>query len=131
MDNIEKKMELIKMMRSEQADNIGRIRKRERILYPTRKLSYEDTYEKKPYVYLDRYQTDGDNVSETPAKNSMGFYLRILFCMGVFLLYIYMETENITYFGISHEQIQEAVSKTFDLNTFAFIEELPYTLNDK
>ena len=51
--------------------------------------------------------------------------------MGVFLLYIYMETENITYFGISHEQIQEAVSKTFDLNTFAFIEELPYTLNDK
>ena len=56
--------------------------------------------------------------------------MRLGICMGLFLLFVYMETQNISYFGITHEQIQEAVSETIDVNSFAFMEQFPYTLEE-
>lgn len=130
MENAEKRLELIKMMRSEQEENIGRIRKREHILYPNRKLSYSEQPEKKPYVFIDRYEEKEKDDQISQQRNNYGFYMRLGICMGLFLLFVYMETQNISYFGITHEQIQEAVSETIDVNSFAFMEQFPYTLEE-
>ena len=130
MENAERRLELIKMMRSEQEENIGRIRTREHILYPNRKLSYSEQTEKKPYVFLDRYEEKENNDQTSQQITNYGFYMRLGICMGLFLLFVYMETQNISYFGITHEQIQEAVSETIDVNSFAFMEQFPYTLEE-
>lgn len=132
MANLEKRLELIQMMRNEQAENIGRIQKRENILYPNRKLSYSDQREKNAYSisyqYLEKTTAPMDNMRQ--ATGNYGFYMRLGICMGLFLMFVYMETQNISYFGITHTQIQEAVSKTMDVNSFAFIEQFPYTLDE-
>ncbi len=130
MENIERRLELIKMMRSEQEENIGRIRKREHILYPNRKLSYSEPIENKQYRFFDRYD-EGDGIDQnSQQKGSYSFYMRLAICTGLFLAFVYMETQNISYFGITHEQIQAAVSQTIDVNSFAFMEQLPYTLEE-
>lgn len=129
MENIERRLELIKMMRNEQAENIGRIQKRENILYPNRKISYSDSGERTAYAVRYRYQEKATDQDGQMSKH-FGFYMRLGICMGLFLTFVYMETQNISYFGITHEQIQEAVSKTMDVNSFAFMEQFPYTLEE-
>ena len=131
MDNIERRLELIKMMRSEQAENIGRIRKRERILYPDRKPSYmEEMNADRAFGLSDRYTENDENLMNVHTKPDYGFYMRLGICMGLFFLFIYMETQNVSYFGISHEQIQTAIAETIDVNSFAFMEQFPYTLEE-
>jgi len=130
MENIERRLELIKMMRSEQEENIGRIRKREHILYPNRKLSYVEPTEKKQYGFLDKYTTKEENEQISQPKRNYGFYMRLGICTGLFLLFVYMESQNISYLGITHEKIQTAVSQTIDMNSFAFMEQFPYTLEE-
>lgn len=131
MDNIERRLELIKMMRSEQAENIGRIRKRERILYPDRKPSYlDETNTGKLFSFSDRYAETNEDDPNMKTRSDYGFYMRLGICTGLFLLFVYMETQNISYFGISHEQIQTAISETIDVNSFAFMEQFPYTLEE-
>lgn len=129
MDNIERRLELIKMMRSEQEENLGRIRKREHILYPDRKLSYSEPLENKQFSLSYRYseKESDDRISQC---GNYGFYMRLAICTGLFLIFVYMETQNISCFGITHEQIQEAVSQTIDVNSFAFMEQFPYTLEE-
>lgn len=129
MDNIERRLELIKMMRSEQEENLGRIRKREHILYPDRKLSYSEPLENKQFSLSYRYseKESDDRISQ---YSNYGFYMRLAICTGLFLIFVYMETQNISCFGITHEQIQEAVSQTIDVNSFAFMEQFPYTLEE-
>ena len=133
MDNIERRLELIKMMRSEQAENIGRIRKRERILYPDRKPSYidiDETNTGKMYGFSERYEEMDENGGNISKKSDYGFYMRLGICMGLFFMFVYMETQNISYFGITHEQIQAVLSETIDVNSFAFMEGFPYTLEE-
>lgn len=129
MENIERRLELIKMMRSEQEENIGRLQKREHILYPNRKVSYSDVPDAKLFSSSYRYNEKeiDDQVSQ---RKGYGFYMRLTICTGLFLLFVYMETQNISYFGITHEQIQAAVSQTIDVNSFAFMEQFPYTLEE-
>ena len=129
MENIERRLELIKMMRSEQEENIGRLQKREHILYPNRKLSYLDAPETKWFNSSYRYY-EKENNDPTSQPKDYGFYMRLTICTGLFLLFVYMETQNISYFGITHEQIQTAVSQTIDVNSFAFMEQFPYTLEE-
>ena len=130
MENIERRLELIKMMRSEQEENIGRIRKREQILYPNRKVSYVEPSENGSYSLNYRFHEKAISDQGSQIKNNYGFYMRLVICTGLFLLFIYMETQNISCFGITHEQIQTAVSQTIDVNSFAFMEQLPYTLEE-
>ena len=129
MENAERRLELIKMMRNEQEENIGRIRKREHILYPNRKLSYMEPLENKQFSLSYRY-SEKETDDRTSQRNNYGFYMRLTICTGLFLLFVYMETQNISYFGITHEQIQTAVSQTIDVNSFAFMEQFPYTLEE-
>ncbi len=129
MENIERRLELIKMMRSEQEENIGRLQRREHILYPNRKVSYSDVPDVKMFSTSCRYleKNTDDQMSQ---HKEYGFYMRLAICTGLFLLFVYMETQNISCFGISHEEIQAAVSQTIDVNSFAFMEQFPYTLEE-
>ena len=68
MDNIDRRLELIKMMRNEHEENIGRIRKREHILYPNKRLSYSDLINNKTYL--------GEVVSNSDKKLSSFFVLK-------------------------------------------------------
>ena len=130
MENIERRLELIKMMRSEQEENIGRIRQREHILYPNRKPSYLGPLETDSYSISYRLHEKNIDDRVSQSKNNYGFYMRLAICTGLFLLFVYMETQNISYFGITHVQIQAVVSQTIDVNSFAFMEQLPYTLEE-
>ena len=134
MDNIERRLELIKMMRNEQAQNIGRIRKREQILYPDRKPSYmgeTDTRTSLGFAsYDNRYTEIVSSDGNRNSKSDYGFYMRLGICMGLFIMFVYTETQNINCFGISHEQIQTAIAETIDVNSFAFMEQFPYTLEE-
>lgn len=134
MDNIERRLELIKMMRSEQAENIGRIRKRERILYPNRKPSYMEETDMGGFsgsTFGGFRYTETDEVGYDRKKGTdCGFYVRLGICMGLFLTFVYMETRNISFFGISHDEIQTVIAETIDMNSFAFMEQFPYTLEE-
>lgn len=125
MENVERRLELIRMMRSEHRENIGRIQKREHILYPDKKMSYSekelyDGYNTKSYGYNDRYQGNVDIDSVGQSAN-LGFYLRLGISVGLFLLFFYMERNNVSYFGISCDMVENMISNTFDLKSFAFM----------
>jgi len=129
MENVERRLELIKMMRSEQEENIGRLQRREHILYPNRKVSYSDVPDTKMFSASYRY-SEKELDDRMGQWSNFGFYMRLAICTGLFLLFVYMETQNISCFGITHEQIQTAVSQTIDVNSFAFMEQFPYTLEE-
>ena len=129
MENIERRLELIRMMRSEQEENIGRLQRREHILYPNRKVSYSDVADAKMFS-SSYYKFEKEADDQLSQRKDYGFYMRLAICTGLFLLFVYMETQNISCFGITHEQIQTAVSQTIDVNSFAFMEQFPYTLEE-
>lgn len=98
MENVEKRMELIRMMRSEHEQNIGRIQRRESILHEKSTI---------------------DSVSHI---SNWGFYVRFGISVGLFLLFFYMDRNNSSYLGITCDMVQNMISDTFDLKSFAFMQ---------
>lgn len=115
MENAERKMELIRMMRLEQQENAGRMQKREQILYPDK---------------LRNSVREDEMVRKHPNAKKDLFYLRLGISMGIFLLFLYMDTKNITFWGLTFDKIQTIVAETIDVNSFAFMEQFPYTLKE-
>ena len=126
MENVERRLELIKMMRNEHKDNLGRIQRREQILYPNRKPSYSDLQEyKTEYNKLSRYKSDYDtiaNADSSSQQTNYGFYIRLGISIGLFLLFYYMDKNNVSYFGVTCDMVQNMISNTFDLKSFAFMQ---------
>jgi len=125
MENVERRLELIKMMRSEHKDNINRIQRREHILYPGRKISYTDrnTYDTNnvnSYTFHEHYQ-EKDVIDSVSHDSNLGFYLRLGISVGLFLIFFYMDRNNVSYFGISCDMVENMISNTFDLKSFAFM----------
>ena len=104
MDNAERRLELIQMMRNEYRENKGRMQKRERILYPNHKTTSE--------LSIDSVSR-GDNI---------GFYIRLGISIGLFLLFFYMDMNNTSYFGINCNMVINSISETIDLKSFAFMQ---------
>lgn len=126
MENVERRLELIKMMRSEHKENISRIQRREHILYPDKKISYSDrdSYDSnnvKSYTFHEHYQEKSD-IDSVSRNSNLGFYLRLGISVGLFLLFFYMERNNVSYFGISCDMVENMISNTFDLKSFAFMQ---------
>ena len=126
MENVERRLELIKMMRNEHKDNLGRIQRREQILYPNRKPSYSDLQEyKTEYNKLNRYKSDYDTIASADSSSQQtnyGFYMRLGISIGLFLLFYYMDKNNVSYFGVTCDMVQNMISNTFDLKSFAFMQ---------
>lgn len=126
MENVERRLELIKMMRNEHKDNLGRIQRREQILYPNRKPSYSDLQEyKTEYNKLSRYKSDYDTIANADScsqQANYGFYIRLGISIGLFLLFYYMDKNNVSYFGVTCDMVQNMISNTFDLKSFAFMQ---------
>ena len=126
MENVERRLELIKMMRDEHKDNLNRIQRRERILYPNRKLSYSDMQEyKTEYNKSKRNISNSDdfnNIDSVSHQRNYGFYIRLGISIGLFLLFFHMDSNNVSYFGITCDMVQNMISDTFDLKSFAFMQ---------
>ena len=126
MENVERRLELIKMMRNEHKNNLGRIQRREQILYPNRKPSYSDLQEyKTEYNKLSRYKSDYDTIANADSRSQQanyGFYIRLGISIGLFLLFYYMDKNNVSYFGVTCDMVQNMISNTFDLKSFAFMQ---------
>ena len=126
MENVERRLELIKMMRNEHKDNLGRIQRREQILYPNKKLSYSDLTDYKSGYSKNHSYISENNASEStdPVSQSVnwGFYLRLGISIGLFLLFFYMDKNNVSYFGVTCDMVQNMISDTFDLKSFAFMQ---------
>lgn len=125
MENVERRLELIKMMRCEHKDNINRIQRREHILYPDRKISYTDrnTYDTNnvnSYTFHEHYQ-EKDVIDPVSRNGNLGFYLRLGISVGLFLIFFYMDRNNVSYLGISCDMVENMISNTFDLKSFAFM----------
>ena len=126
MENAERRLELIRMMRNEHKENMGRIQRREHILYPGKKISYSDSTEynsgnNKYHLYFDDSKSIQADDSSGQSTN-WGFYFRLGISIGLFLLFFYMERNNISYFGITSDMVQNMISDTFDLKSFAFMQ---------
>ena len=128
MENVERRLELIKMMRNEHRDNLGRIQRREEILYPNRKLSYSDLMDntnRLNYGKSARYENNTNAEPQTDSVNNKpnyGFYIRLGISIGLFLLFYYMDSNNVSYYGITCDMVQNMISDTFDVKSFAFMQ---------
>ncbi len=125
MENIERRLELIRMMRSEQKENISRLQHREQILYPNRRASYSGKnsypdYSGKTYDFKDNY-SGKDDIDSVGLDKNWGFYVRLLISITLFLTFFYMDMSNTSYFGVTCDTVQNMISDTFELKSFAFI----------
>lgn len=118
----EKKLQLVKLLRSEDAHNRMKMRSREELLYG--RSSYGSAAEDMVY----RMENAGEE--DLPAFSSLKFRFLIAFA----LLIGFAAWDN-GYFpvpGLKTEQVYEALSGENSLtNLFAFIEEIPYTLESE
>lgn len=125
MENAERRLELIRMMRNEHKENIVRIQKREHILYPEKKISYPDhlSYNNrtiKPYAFEENLSSEND-IDLVGRRSNIGFYIRFGISVSLFLVFFYMDMNDTDYFGLTCDMVQDLISETFDLKSFAFI----------
>lgn len=120
---IEQKLNLIKLIRSEQEQNRNKIRLREEILYPDNPYkSFHETSETKDFETIEKQE------------RNIPFAFRFIVCLLFFLLFFYMDVQNKSFLKINSTMILEEINRSgisFSSNTFDFIEQLPYTLKDK
>ncbi|MGN0157212.1 MAG: hypothetical protein ACI39N_08175 [Lachnospiraceae bacterium] len=117
MENIslERKLELVRTIRERQDDNFEQMRKREKILYGKESYSH-------PISSLDS--------ANAPAFLSGSFKLRLFLSIVLFLLFFFMDIYQYHYHILSSSFIVEKVSETFSVNSFDFISQFPYTLEE-
>lgn len=108
MDDIEKKLLLIKQLKEEQLQNKERMLKRNKIV-------------SLPYT--------NDKITPDTPKPIL-FYIRIGICVGVFLCFCYLKENNADIYGLKATHISKIISQKADVNSFAFLQNLPYTLEE-
>lgn len=117
MISTEKKLQLVRLLRSEDAHNRMKMRSREELLYGRSSC---------PAAELDYIQEAGPG-DETPAFSS----LRFRFVLAFALLVGFVAWDNGYYPvpGLAPEQVYECLSEENSIsNLFAFMEEISYTL---
>lgn len=135
MKDTEKKLQLIYMLRKEQEENIGRIQKREQILYPHQKFSYV-SLENSSCNQWDHYENSEKNslhrteLKNTELEKNHSLFTRFLVCVALFITYLYMDYYDTTFFDLSTDMVQETFSNDLDLKAFAFVDHFSYTLED-
>lgn len=131
MENIERKLELVRMMRREQQENLCRLQRREHILYPEKKLSYSSYY----LDYDNHFQNKNDisldipkhkETSKKQEKNvtmtyGVGLFLRIAICIGLFIGYILMKNNNFTFYNITCDMVENALEDDINLTSIHYL----------
>lgn len=112
---VEKKMQLIHMIREENKTNRLKIRNRENILYG-RPLS--------PATYS---MEETEENAELPVST---FKLRFLLAIALFVMYVILDMGGGSIFGKNTKEIYLLLEEDYQTNIFDFIQNITYTLDD-
>lgn len=128
--NVRRRLELARMMREENKSNRIRIHARENILYG-KPLSGSESFEE--YNIL----SDTGLPTEKETVQLSTFGLRLTLSVILFAVYFICKTQNISFAGITSEQVEMAVSGEADIlqslpasKIIDFIDQFTYTLHD-
>ena len=123
MEEMEKRLAMIQQLKQEQAQNRDRMYRRDRIVYgPDSVKSYKsnDTYR--------LTSTSEKDTSQTPGFKSI--YVRFAICAAIFLCFCYMKQNDTDIYGVKASHINKIISQKVDVNSFAFLQNFPYTLEE-
>lgn len=115
MDSIstDQKLELIKSIRNENLNNYDKMNHRVGLLYGKEQMRRED--------------------SDVSTSNTSPFHsvkLRFFLAFVIFGLFFIWDKQNISVMGYHSTQFADTIKKNFNLNTFDFIEDITYNLNN-
>lgn len=113
----EKKMELIRTIREENARNKSRIRQREHILFG----------KEVPLVDFERRENEMGIAEEMPSAT--GLKIRLFLAAILFLGFVIMDMGKISLQGVDSARIQEEISKDVTINMQNFVEEFSYAMD--
>lgn len=131
MTEVERKMQLTRFIREENALNRMKLKNREHILYGNGKPQYRD--EELPLVY-DGYLEEGEIGSIRPVQpaDSSGFGFRAVLAVLLFAAVVYLDRTGVMFNGQFVAQViarQVAISDEGKL--IDFVSNFPYTLSDE
>lgn len=112
----EKRMELIRNIREENSRNRMNLRTRENILYGH---SYDSAVAN---------EVTNTTISSEKAFSTLG--IRILAAVILFSLFIILDYTKQTWFSLDSARICKYLQENYTPNSFDFIEEITYTLED-
>ena len=118
---IEKRMQLIHMIREENKSNQIKLRNRENILYGKAFTPSLRSMEAVTQEY------PADTMSEAPIST---FKLRFLVAIALFVTYLILDMGNGSIMGKNAKEIYMMIEEDYQTNVFDFIENITYTLND-
>ncbi len=112
----EKKLELIRNIREENSRNRMNLRSRENILYGQN--------------YDNPVTNDSVNMTISSEKSFSTLGIRIFTAIILFSLFIILDYTKQTWFSLDSVQICKYLQENYTLNSFDFIQEITYTLED-
>lgn len=118
---IEKRMQLVHMIREENKTNQLKLRNRENILYGRPLVSSLHSTEHATQEYAQ------EAMEETPVST---FKLRFLIAVALFVTYLILDMGGGSILGKNAKEIYLMVEEDYQSNIFDFIENITYTLND-
>lgn len=131
MTEVERKMQLTRFIREENAVNRMKVRNREDILYGSPKGQYAKG--ELPLFYDGQLGEDGSYVpaSQQAAGNS-SFGLRVLLAVLLFGAVVYMDKTGTNFNGeLAAQVIARQVIASDEGKLIDFVQNFPYTLSDK
>lgn len=131
MTEVEKKMQLTRFLREENALNRMKVRTREDILYGGKKTQYNK--EELPLVY-DGYLENGEYGISRPVQDARGstFGLRVVIALFLFGAVVYLDKKGIVFNGkLAAQMIAQQVSVSEEGKLIDFVSNFPYTLSDE
>jgi len=124
MDDMERRLAMIQQLKQEQAQNRERMYRRNRIVngadyhYQTKNHSSYNT----------------ENISNKELNSSTlqfkSIYVRFGICIVLFLGFYYLKQNNTDFMGINASFINNVITEKVDINSFAFLQNIPYTLEE-
>lgn len=131
MTEVERKMQLTRFIREENAINRMKLKNREHILYGNGKPQYQN--DEIPLVY-DGYLEEGE-FGPVPAAQPggvSGFGLRAVLAVLIFAAVVYMDRRGVMYNGrFVAQEIARQVAVSDEGKLIDFVSNFPYTLSDE
>ncbi len=132
MTEVEKKMQLTRFLREENAMNRMKVRNREDILYGGKKTQYNGK-EELPLVY-DGYLENGEYGLSRPeqAAGTSTFGLRVMIAVLLFGAVVYLDKKGINLGDeLAAQVIARQVAVSDEGKLIDFVSKFPYTLSDE
>lgn len=129
MTEVERKMQLTRFIREENAMNRMKIKNRENILYGNGRAQYNK--EELPLVY-DGYPGENEFALQPQSAGSFTFGLRVILAVVLFGAVVYLDRTGINFNGeLAAQVIARQVTASDEGKLIDFVSNFPYTLSDE